>query len=93
MIITSEHDFSSANTYIHLGYASAQNWNVATHEDDMASGSARDWKWGSRGGVCSHRGVMRTDSIYDENTRLRHHTFYFRAEWSRAWTEKNRIID
>lgn len=31
----------------------------------MASGSARDWKRGSRGGVCSHRGVMRTDSIYD----------------------------
>lgn len=31
----------------------------------MASGCARDWKWGSRGGVCSHRGVMRTDSIYD----------------------------
>lgn len=47
MIITSEHDFSSANTYIHLGYASAQNRNVAMHEDDVASGSAGDWKWGS----------------------------------------------
>jgi len=32
MIITSEHDFSSANTYIHPGYASAQNSKVATHE-------------------------------------------------------------
>lgn len=32
MIITSEHDFSSANTYIHLGYALGQSWNVAMHE-------------------------------------------------------------
>lgn len=58
MIITSEHDFSAANTYIHLGYALAQNRNVAMHEDDMACDSARDWRWGSGGSVCSHHGVM-----------------------------------
>lgn len=58
MIITSEHDFSSANTYIHLGYALAQNQNVATHEDKMACDHAGDCRWGSGGGVCSHRQVM-----------------------------------
>lgn len=58
MIITSEHDFSSANTYIHLGYALAQNQNVATHEDKMACDHTGDRRWGSGGGVCSHRQVM-----------------------------------
>lgn len=58
MIITSEHDFSSANTYIHLGYASAQNWNVAMHEMTWPA-SPKDLVgeegWG---GVCSHCRVM-----------------------------------
>lgn len=31
----------------------------------MASGSARDWKWGSGDSVGSHHGVMRKESIYD----------------------------
>lgn len=44
MIITSEHDFSSVNTYIHLGYASAQNWNVATHEMTWPV-SFEEWGW------------------------------------------------
>lgn len=58
MIITSEHDFSSANTYIHLGYALAQKRNVATHEDNMACDRTGDCRWGSGGGVCSHHEVM-----------------------------------
>lgn len=52
--------FSSANTYIHLGYASAPNWNVAMREDDEASASSTVWKRGS----CSHRGVTRTSAMF-----------------------------
>lgn len=60
MIITSEHDFSSANTYIHLGYASAQNWNVAMHYTQHAARCESQ----RRGAVCSHCRVTRLESIY-----------------------------
>ncbi len=94
MIITSEHDFSSANTYIHLGYASAQNWNVATHEMTWAA-SARDCGGGEAvfaviTGSWEHLWCL--VDLFIQSTELWNHALDFRAEMSRWLTENNLII-